>query len=80
MVSHQPNQRRSWKAYRAWVCPECRANSDTAANCAVDIIEGWNGRRVLAHDLASPRAAIHPVPDPLAANAAGHLDPTTLAP
>ena len=43
-ASHQENHSRSWNAYKRCVRPEYRARNETAANCAVDIEAGWNGK------------------------------------
>jgi hypothetical protein len=50
LVWHQVNQRRSWEAYSACVCPVYRASYDTAASWAGVIASGWNGR-IIALDV-----------------------------
>ena len=60
---------------------EWRACKDTAASCALAIVEGWNGRRVVEPDTESPQAAtwLWPRPRPPPARP-GPWNPSRLDP
>jgi len=54
LVSHQSNQRRSWKAYKLWVCPEYQARYETTVSWPRVIESGWKGSRMVFDMACSP--------------------------